>query len=135
MSPMKRYRRLEHKADLIIKGYGRSREELFFNLLMGIMENQEPEFGSEDVERQIKVKSLDEGALLVDFLNESLSLSQTYKEYYTKAQLSLKEKELKGILKGKKTERWGKEIKAATYHGLQINQEKGKWEAQVVFDV
>jgi len=101
------------------------------------MENQEPDTESRKAKREIKVKSSDSAALLVDFLNEVLFLSQTHKEFYSKFEEDkLTETEIQGMLIGKAVKRWGKEIKAATYHDLKVSQKKGgKWEAQVIFDV
>ncbi|MBD3208050.1 MAG: hypothetical protein GF370_01165 [Candidatus Nealsonbacteria bacterium] len=134
---MEKYKVLDHKADLIIRGYGRTKKELFTNLLRGMMESQEPDAGHREVKREIKAKSSDSAALLVDFLNEALSLAQTHKEFYSEFEEDkLKETEIQGMLIGKAVKGWGKEIKAATYHELKISQKKGgKWEAQVIFDV
>ena len=66
-----KYEILDHKADLKIRAFGKTKEELFLNMLLGMTESQKPEIkGEEKIIRQIKVKSLDSLALLVDFLSE-----------------------------------------------------------------
>ena len=44
--------------------------------------------------------------------------------------------ELEGEIIGQKVERFGEDIKAVTYHGLDIHQNpQGEWEAVVLFDI
>jgi len=152
---MKRYEILEHKADLKIKVKGSSKEELFLNALLGMEEGLRPETKEtkEEIKREIKIKSIDLPALLVDFLNEALYLIQVHKEIYNKikfVKFSDNEgeedksssshfdiaRELEGKLIGQKVERFGEDIKAVTYHDLDIYQkEDGTWEAVVLFDI
>ena len=77
---MKKYEILEHKADLKIRAFGRDKKQLFSSMLAAMAESQKPEIKSKKkIKRQIKIKSLDLAALLVDFLNEVLYLSKTKK--------------------------------------------------------
>ena len=87
------------------------------------------------VKRKISVKSLDLNALLVDFLSEVLYLSQVNKEVYSNIKFNkFKDKELGGELIGNKIESFGEDIKAVTYHGLEIkNNKKGLYESTVLF--
>ena len=135
---MKKYEILEHKADLKIKAYGRTKEELFLDMLFGMTESQGPEIQEkQEIEREIKIKSFDSSGLLVDFLSEALSLSQINKEAYFKARFTkFTDTEIEGQILGQKIERFGEDIKAVTYHGLDIRQLKDKtWEATVLFDI
>jgi len=136
---MKSFEILEHKADLKIKASGKTKEELFLNMLLAVasvLGSQQREEHNE-VLREISIKSLNTEMLLVDFLNEILYLSQVNKEVYTNIKFKkFTENELEGELKGKRIERFKEDIKAATYHNLQIKQTKqGLWEAVVLFDV
>jgi SHS2 domain-containing protein len=136
---MKRYEILEHKADLKIKVKGSSKEELFLNALLGMEKGLRPETKEtkEEIKREIKIKSIDLPALLVDFLNEALYLIQVNKEIYNSINFrKLTDSELAGELIGQKVERFGEDIKAVTYHDLDIYQkEDGTWEAVVLFDI
>jgi SHS2 domain-containing protein len=40
---MKRFEILEHKADLKIRAFGKTKEELFLNMMIGMTESQKPE--------------------------------------------------------------------------------------------
>ncbi len=122
-------------------------------MLLGMTENQRPKTRSrKKVKREIKIKSINLPTLLVDFLNEALYLSQINKEVYFEANFKkFSNAELEGELMGQKIERFGEDIKAATYHDLGIHQKpkpqrrvemnkvhrlKDKtWEAVVLFDV
>jgi SHS2 domain-containing protein len=144
---MKKYEILEHKADLKIKIFGKTKEELFCNALLGMKENMKPEIqrSKDKIIREIRVKSPDLPALLIDFLSEALYLGQSNKEVYSdikfrkfsdNSSINSEQAELEAELFGQKVERFGEDIKAATYHQLDINQKKdGTWEAIVIFDV
>ena len=151
---MKKFEILEHKADLKIRSFGRTKEELFQNMLLGMQESMKPELKTpgEETKREIKVKSLDWLALLVDFLSEVLYLTQINKEIYSDVKFKkFSGSELEAELFGKKVERFGEDIKAVTYHNLEINQrperskggrktnvlrpKDGSWEAIVLFDI
>jgi SHS2 domain-containing protein len=134
---MKQYEILEHPADLKIRAFGKTKEELFFNTLKGMTESLKPEMGEMIAKRTIKISSPDLGALLIDFLSEVLYLIQTNKEIYTNINFKkLTDIDLEGELIGRKTKRFGEDIKAATYHDLDIHQkENGTWEATVLFDI
>jgi SHS2 domain-containing protein len=135
---MKKFEILEHKADLKIRTFGKDKKQLFSNMLLAMTESQKPEIKSKgEIKRQIKIKSLDLPALLVDFLNEVLYLSQTNKEVYSKIIFKkFTDKEIKGELIGQEVERFGEDIKAATYHNLDIDQKKDKiWQATILFDI
>ena len=138
MTQFKKYQILEHISDLKIRVFGKTKEELFLNALLGMAENQKPEIkGKQKTKRQIKIESLDLPALLVDFLGEALYLSQVNKEVYFDASFkNFSNTELRGELIGQKVERFGEDIKAVTYYGLDIHQRKdGSWEAIILFDI
>lgn len=136
---MKKFEILEHKADLKIKVFGKTKEELFQNALLGMEESMKVEITDKGgaAERVLRVKSSDFQALLVDFLNEVLYLNQMNKEIYKNAEFKkLSDTELEIQLNGQKIEKFGEDIKAATYHNLDIHQKKdGSWEATILFDI
>ena len=137
MSNQEKYEILEHKADLKIKVFGRTKRELFQNALLGMSENMRADVKEEKIERQIGLKSIDSLTLLVDFLSEILYLTQVNKEVYGMIKFTkFTEKELAGKLVGQKVKRFGEDIKAVTYHDLDIHQkEDGIWEATILFDI
>jgi len=138
---MKKFEVLEHKADLKIKVFGKTKEEIFLNALSAMAKLQKAEIGQlvkrGKTKRKIKIKSFDLTSLLVDFLSEVLYLGQTNKEVYKDVKfLKFNDKEIEGELLGQKIERFGEDIKGVTYHDLDIYWgEDGGWEAIVLFDI
>lgn len=134
---MKKFEILEHRADLKIKAFGKTKEEFFLNMLLGMTKSQKAKKLERKIKRIIKIKSLDLPALLVDFLSEVLYLSQTNKEAYNNLKFTkFRDTEIEGKLIGQKVERFGEDIKAATFHDLGVHQKKdGTWEATVLFDI
>ncbi len=135
---MRKFEILEHRADLKIRAFGKTKEELFLNMLLGMAESQRPKIkGEEKIKRPIKIKSLDLSALLVDFLSEALYLSQVNKEAYLNLIFKkFSSHELEGELIGQKVERFSEDIKAVTYHNLELKRIKnGIWEGTVLFDM
>lgn len=140
-----KYEILEHTADLKIRAFGKTKEEVFRHILLGMIESLKAELyqPQEKVKRQIKIKSPDLSALLVDFLSEVLYLTQVNKEVYNDIKFkkfedpstSSGQVELEGELSGQKIERFGEDIKGVTYHGLDIKKIDGHWEATVLFDI
>jgi len=150
-----KYEILEHKADLKIRAFGKTKEELFLNMLSGMSENMKPELQKpgEKTKRKIKLSSFGFQALLVDFLSEVLYLSQVNKEVYNKVEFrefseteGKEDKsssspftaawEIDGEIFGQKVERFSEDIKAVTHHDLNIQQNpEGIWEATVIFDI
>jgi len=154
---MEKFELLEHKADLKIRAFGKTKEELFLNMLLGMTNGLRPEIknkksktklsfmkakvkkrtNSSSPIKKIKVKSLNSETLLVDFLSEVLYLIQVHKEIYNKIKfIKFRDNELEAELFGQKAERFGEDIKAVTYHNLDVHQEKdGTWQATVLFDI
>jgi len=133
-----RYEILEHTADLKIRIFGKTKEELFLNALLAMAELMKPELGKGmKVKREIKVKSADLPALLVDFLSQILYLSQTKREVYNNIKFSnFSDTELISELTGSSAIRFGEDIKAVTYHNLEVKQKNdGTWEAVILFDI
>jgi len=134
---MKKYEILEHKADLKIRTFGKQKEEMFLNMLLAMTESQKAITLPEKVTREIKVNSSDLPSLLVGFLSEALYLSQVNREVYHNVKFkTFSDTEIKGEISGQKVERFGEDIKAVTWHSLDVHQkEDGIWEATVLFDV
>jgi len=135
---MKKYETLGHKADLKIRAFGKDKKELFLNMLLAMAESQKPEIKSDKkIKREVKIKSIDLAALLVDFLNEVLYLSQVNKEVYLDFKFKkFKDNELEGELIGRKVDGFGEDIKAVTFHNLEVKQTENKnWEGTVLFDI
>jgi SHS2 domain-containing protein len=138
-----------HTADLHIRAYGDTLEELFHNALVGMFQSLEPQaLGCNSIhdrvvcaalpqKHSLVVTSPDCDALLVDFLSEALYLSAVHYEAYLDVTIEeLTGTQIKATLHGVKVTGFaGAEIKAATYHGLHIQQKDSVWQTDIIFDI
>ncbi len=142
----KNYKILEHPADIKVQAFGKTKEEFFLNAMLGMKDvlRSKVQSPKSKVARRIKIRSLDLNALLVDFLSEVLYLSQVNKEVYDDVKFTKfsdpstgsGQAELEGELFGNKIKSFGEDIKAVTYHGLEIEKnEQELWQATVLFDI
>ena len=142
---MKEFKILEHTADIGIMAYGKTKREVFINSAKGMFEiiagNNNGKVNN-NFSCKVILKAEDLEDLLVAWLNELLYISETKLVILTK--FKIKELSIKNIgaeVEGIKITRSGrkieKEIKAVTYHCLEIkkDEEKGFWSAQVIFDI
>lgn len=134
-----KYKTLEHPADLKMRFFGKTREELFLNGLLGMMENLKPEIQGlkTSIKRKITIKSIDLSTLLVDFLSEALYQAQVNKETYNNIKFDkITNTEIEGNFIGKKITGFNEDIKAVTYYNLDVHQKRDRtWEATIIFDV
>lgn len=136
------YEIIEHTADIKIRVWGDSLENLFSEALIAMMKivkitTKLPIDNLVVMEREIRIEAPDVTALLVDFLSEALALSQTNKEVYTEVKFNrFSETELEALPRGVKVDDFSEDIKAVTYHEAEVKQnEKGEWETILVFDI
>jgi len=88
------------------------------------------------VARRIEVDASDREALLVDWLNELVFLSEVEKVVFQQFRIELpSERRLVASLSGVKVDRLRNPVKAATYHGLAISERPDGFVATVVLDV
>lgn len=141
---MKKYEILEHAADLKIRVFGNSKEDLFSNALLAMIDALRPETAEEKIKEEIiKIESSDLPSLLVDFLSEILYLIQINKASYNKVKfkkftdlsVNSEQAEIEAELSGEVVKRFGEDIKAVTYHNLEIKKVNDRWEAVVLFDI
>ena len=131
-----KYEILEHPADLKIRAYGNSLEELFNNILLAMTKASQPEVLDETITTKIEVRSENLENLLIDFLSEVIYQTDLNDAVYSKVEFKkLTETELEGKIFGQKIKNFQTEIKAATWHDLEIKKINSLWQATVVFDI
>lgn len=85
---------------------------------------------------QVRLRAPDRDALLVDWLNELIYASERNKRIYDQIALqSLSDRSLVAEVRGRATERLRLPVKAATFHGLRIEQGRSGFSADVILDV
>jgi SHS2 domain-containing protein len=89
----------------------------------------------ERAERRLDLQAEDWEALLVSFLGEILYLGESERLAFDQIQLTLDGLKLHAVLGGAPIEKLDKEIKAVTYHRLEVRQTKRGLSANIVFDV
>ncbi len=146
---MKDFEQLPHTADLKIRVYGATREQLFAHAVIGMfqvihpkipacrIENERIVCDSLPIIHEIEVRSFDEVSLLVDFLSEVLYLSDVHNEAYLAAEVhEMSNTYVRATLHGIGITGFEVvEVKAVTYHEMEIKQLDGMWQADIVFDI
>jgi SHS2 domain-containing protein len=144
----KKYEILEHPAELRLKIYGKTLEELFSNAAEAMADTlvtRDKRQAQKTEKESLKIQSIDINSLLVDFLSEILAKSQINKAVYqvssVKCQASDRQANLEAELVGYSIEHFKEDIKAVTYQDLDIRQQetsdKGQviWQTILVFDI
>ncbi len=141
---MKKYKLLDHTADIRIEVSGKTRKDLFGNTVMAMFDLMIDMSGEDKIkgpdEKTLKVTGADLEDTLINFLREALYLFNGQRWLIRHCEpLELTGKSIIVRLKGEQYNRQKNilktEIKAVTYHGLSINKSSKSWRAKVVFDV
>jgi SHS2 domain-containing protein len=137
----KKFRLLDHTADLGILVFGGDLEELFtnageafFTIITDLRRVRE------STERIIRVESTNLEDLMVNWLGELLYLHDVDGLLFRSFSIDeLRDGTMKARARGEafhegrhviKTE-----IKAVTYHQIEVKEEKGRWRARIIFDL
>jgi len=137
----KKYEFIEHTADLGLKAYGASVEELFVNAAEGLFDALvSPKSVEEREERVIEVEAEALDELMVSWLAELLYVYDTEKFVFKRFDVKrLKGNQVEAIARGEVLDPARHEIKtgikAVTYHKLYVEESEGGWETQVIFDI
>jgi len=141
---MKEFKILEHTADIGIEVYGKTKREVFTNAAKGMFEiiAGETKNLKENFYDKIKLEADNLEGLLFVWLNELLYISETKLVILNKFKIKgLSDFQIEAKVEGIKIDppfvKIQKEIKAVTYHRLEIKEDKesGLWRAQLIFDI
>jgi len=138
---MKRFEILDHTADIGLVVYGKDLKalfenagEAFFHLITDLKKVRRR------IKRRIDLggKSLDR--LMVDWLSELLYLHDVENLLFKRFNVeSVGEKGLKAIVEGESFQEGihviKTEVKAVTYHRIEVRKEEGRWRAQIILDL
>ena len=129
---------MDHTADLEIVAWGESLEDLFREAAFGMIDLLEIrwENGQENLpKRQITVEAIDEEGLLVSFLTELLYLLEEEHLAGKEFAVSIEEGRLQADVSCARVENYVRDIKAVTYHRLNISRRDDRFEVNLVFDI
>jgi len=141
---MKEFEIIDHTADIGIVAYGKTKREVFINAAKGMFEiiAGEDRDLKENFYAKIKLEAKSLEDLLIAWLNELLYISEVKLVILNKFKIKeLSDVQIKAEVGGTKINhlsiRIKREVKAVTYHRLEIkkDEESGLWSAQVIFDI
>lgn len=134
------YKIVEHTADVGIEAYGKSLEEAFENAAKGMFAiiTNKSKIDS-IISKKIEIENEgDDELLLVDWLNELLYIHDVEGLVFGEFDVSIDDK-LVAYAYGEEYNRqkhgYGVEIKAVTYHMLEIKRDKKGVKIKVLFDI
>ncbi len=136
---MKQYELIEHTADVGVKAYGKTLSEAFEHAAEGMFDIITDESAVQPIgEYTIVLEAPDLEQLLVDWLSQLLFLNGAYDLVFGRFEVTLTGTSLSARVFGEKYDtkkhRMGVEIKAVTYHMLQVHEEDPLF-VQVLFDI
>lgn len=129
-------------ADVAFEAYGKDLNELFANSALAMFEVMvNTEEIEPKVEREVELEANDLEGLLFEWLNELLFYYGSENLAFSRFEVEVDKKELK--LKAKcfgeeinpAKHETKTEVKAATYHNLEVKKEDGRWKARVILDI
>jgi SHS2 domain-containing protein len=138
---MKRFEVLDHTADIGLAIYGENLKalfenagEAFFHLITDLKKVRRR------VERRIEIGGESLDRLLVDWLSELLYLHDVENLLFKGFKVeSVGDDGLRAIVKGEPFQEGvhviKTEVKAVTYHQLEVRQERKGWRARVILDL
>ena len=135
------YQLLDHTADCGIRVFARTQKELFENAALAMMDLIVPgPVNAGEKTRNISVSGIDMEDLLINFLREALYIFSGEGELVCSVSVDrLSGTSLSAVMETEKfspDERGiDQDIKAVTYHNLEIVQTSRGWECSLIFDV
>jgi SHS2 domain-containing protein len=137
----KHFEVIDHTADIGIVAYGADIKQVFANAALGLFNlmSDLADF-KENVRREVELSAEDVEILLVEWLNELIYIFDVEHIIFKMFEIEeLTSTKIKATCFGEKIEpgkhKLKREIKAATYHMLQISKEDGSYKVQVIFDI
>ncbi|MFQ6106467.1 MAG: archease [Thermoplasmata archaeon] len=127
---MKEFEFIDHTADVAVKAYGKDLNEIFENAALGMFNVMTDTSTVRSVgEYKVEVESNNLEGLMVDWLSELLFLFDTQEVFLSEFDVEIEGNKLTASVRGEKMDKerhpLKSDVKAATYHMLEIDMEKG----------
>jgi len=130
------YLEVDHTADCELKAWAPDISTLFEQVALGMYSLAGASLQAEPrISRQIELQDSDRESLLVGFLSELLYLCEIERLGFDTFDISIEKSSLQAKLDGGPLKALSKEIKAVTYHDLEIEAVPGGYKVSIVFDV
>jgi len=130
------YREIEHTADWELEVWAPDLRGLLEQAARGMYALSGMRLTPTPPEqRELEIKAEDAESLLVIFLGELLHFLEQVNLGFDEFQIELQGYALHAHLTGSQVEKVDKEIKAVTYHNLQVRRIEHRLQVNIVFDV
>ena len=134
------YETFEHRADIGVRGYGKSLEEAFENGAKAMFSVVVDIEGVRPVEtEEISCEAPDTETLFVEWLNNLLSAAHLSGKLFSGFKVEITDNSLKGLAFGERLDKNRHhimtEVKGATYSNLKVDKEDDMFVAQCIVDV
>ena len=132
---------IDHTADIGIVAYGADIKQVFANAALGLFSLMaDPDDFREGIKRDLELSAEDVVVLLVEWLNELIYIFDVEHIFFKRFEIDkLTSNQIRAKCFGEKIKpgqhKLKREVKAATYHMLQINKEDGGYKVQIIFDI
>jgi SHS2 domain-containing protein len=136
-----KYLQLDHTGDIQIKVFGNSIKELFSNSAYALFDLiTDADKIDPQLAENIEVSGIDKEELLVNWLSELNYIFITESLVFSKFDIvRIGDQEISATALGEKFNSrkhpLKTEIKAVTFHDMQIEKKKEIWETKIVFDI
>ena len=135
---VRRFEEFDHTADVGIRAYGKTLNELFENAAAGMFSlitdlDQVSPVG----EYEVRVQAKDLKSLMFDYLSELLFVHETQKVLFSEFHAKVDDLAVDGRVRGERIDRKRHplhlNVKAVTYHAMVVDPKEGV--AEVIFDI
>jgi SHS2 domain-containing protein len=138
---MKPFEVIDHTADIGLIVYGTDLKQVFSNAALGLFNLiADLDNVKEDIKRDVELSAEDAEVLLIEWLNELIYIFDVEHILFKRFEINdLHGNELKATCYGEKVKpghhKLKREVKAATYHMLNLIKDKGSYKVQIIFDI
>ncbi len=132
------FEELDHTADRALRVYGADWGQLLINAACGLNSLLAPEFspGAERHKTSLQLEALDAESLLVEWLSELAYLAESEMLVFDEFELQdVSPTHVRATLWGRRAVRLEGDVKAVTYHNLEVVRTAKGLSATVVLDV
>jgi SHS2 domain-containing protein len=133
------FEEVAHTADLEIRAWGKDLNSLFSAAADGMFHLsgiEEYEKGFSAIQEEISLDAMDFEGLLILFLEELLyRLTEDYMLFEVQKLTISDNFSLKAKLRGHQIKSYQRDIKAVTYHRLNIKETENGYSVNIVFDI
>ena len=132
-----KYKFLDHTADIKVKVYGKTINEIYENSALAVSNFlSRNKVVNKKLTKKINITGKNKEELLYKFIDEIIYLLDAKNFLIASAKITKSDKGINAELYGDNSKEYKHDqIKAATYHEMKFQRSKAGWEADFIFDV